>query len=80
MLEPAFIGRMVRYHRKRAGLSRDALAELAGVGKTSIFALEHGKATIRLDTLAAVLRTLNLGVRWEGPLLTAFLEEEHARS
>jgi transcriptional regulator with XRE-family HTH domain len=78
-MEPAFIGRMVWYHRKRAGLSRDALAELSGVGRTSIFALEHGKATVRLDTLVAVLRTLNITVRWEGPLVAGFLEEEHAR-
>ncbi len=78
MLEPDVIGRMVRYHRKRAGLSRDALAALSGVGKTSIFAIEHGKATIRLDTLAAVLKALNIRARWEGPLMDGFLEVERA--
>lgn len=78
MLEPGLVGRMIRYHRKAAGLSREALADLAGVGKTSIFAIEHGKATVRFDTLAAVLQALNISARWEGPLVARFLEEDHA--
>jgi len=78
MMDPDFIGRMVRFHRKEAGLSRDAMADLSGVGKTSIFAIEHGKATIRLDTLAAVLKTLNIDVRWVGPLMERFLEVDRA--
>ena len=41
------IGKLVFFHRKKSGLSRNQLAELAGVGKTLIYDLENGKQTIR---------------------------------
>lgn len=63
------IGDVVRFHRRRSGLSQHALADLAGVGKTSVFDVEKGKATVRLATLAAVLRTLNVKLLLEGPLM-----------
>ena len=49
------IAAAVRFHRKRAGLTRAALARLAGVGKTVVFDIEHGKATVRFATLLGVL-------------------------
>ena len=52
------IGKAVRYHRRCGGLSQRDLADLAGVGKTSVFDIEKGKPTIRLATLVAVLRVL----------------------
>ena len=45
------LGELILFHRKRAGLSREACALLAGVGKTAVYDLEHGKETIRMDTL-----------------------------
>jgi len=59
----------VRHHRRRSGISQFALAELAGVGKTSVFDIEKGKPTVRLATLMAVLRALNIDLAIEGPLM-----------
>ncbi len=72
MLDAQHIGAMVRFHRKKARLSRVALADLAGVGKTLIFEIENGKATVRLNTLAKVLDTLNIRAQWVSPLMPAF--------
>lgn len=67
------IGRLVRYHRERARLSREALATIAGVGKTVIFDVEHGKATVQFDTLRALLRALNIRVGFDSPLVGEFM-------
>ena len=64
------IGNVIRYHRQRAGISQHALADLAGVGKTSVFDIEKGKPTIRLATLMAVLQTLNITINIDSPLIT----------
>ena len=62
------IGREVRRHRERAGLSREQLAKLSGVGKTVIFDIEHGKETVRYSSLVGVMEALNLKIRLESPL------------
>ena len=67
---------VIRYHRRRAGLSQEALAKLAGVGKTAVFDLEKGKATVQLDTLRKVLRVLNITVTLESPLMTEYDREK----
>ncbi|MFA4904577.1 MAG: type II toxin-antitoxin system Y4mF family antitoxin [Desulfobaccales bacterium] len=54
--------------RKKSGLSQAELARLAGIGKTAVFDLEHGKATVQLDTLLKVLRVLNIRIEFAGPL------------
>ena len=72
----ALIGKVVRFHRKRAGLSQHALADLAGIGKTSVFDIEKGKATVRLATLLAVLRTLNISMLLDSPLMAELTDEE----
>lgn len=66
------IGKAVRHHRRRSGLSQRALAELAGVGKTSVFDIEKGKATVRLATLMAVLHVLNIDLVMKSPLIDEF--------
>ncbi len=70
------IGPVVRFHRKRAGLSRIALADIAGVGKTVVFDIEHGKTSVRLNTLFAVLNALNISVFLDGPIMHQFAETE----
>ena len=62
------IGKMIYYHRKQSGLSQQALAKLAGVGKTVIFDVEKGKKTLRLDTLLKILDVLNIRLKLESPL------------
>lgn len=63
------IGELVRFHRKKGGLSQKKLADLAGVGKTVVFDLEKGKTTIRLDRLIKILTTLNISLRLQSPLM-----------
>lgn len=77
-MDPKKIGRMVRFHRKAAGVGRIELAELSGVGKTVIYDIEHGKGTVRLDRLAAVLDALNVTAQWRSPLMVEFEEHEKA--
>lgn len=65
----------VRFHRRRARLTRVELAQLAGVGKTVIFDIERGKETVRFATLLRVLEALNITLAWHSPLRAAFDEE-----
>ncbi len=61
------IAKIVHYCRKQSGLSQQALAELAGVGKTVIFDIEKGKETVQLNTLLKVLSVLNIQIKFETP-------------
>jgi HTH-type transcriptional regulator/antitoxin HipB len=69
------IGSIVRFHRKKAGLTQKQLANLAGVGKTAVFDIEKGKSTIRLNTLLAVLLILNISLSSESPLMEEWYRE-----
>lgn len=68
----AAFGPLLRYHRERAGLSRRSLSALSDVSETAIYDAEHGKPTVRLDTLLALFGVLNLSLRVEGPLVDEF--------
>lgn len=57
----------IRSHRKLSGITQSQLAAFAGVGKTVIFDLEHGKPTVRLDTLLKVLAVLNIHLSMISP-------------
>lgn len=63
------LGRIIQYHRKQSGLSRIALAELAGIGKTVVFDLEKGTKNVRLQTLLAILGVLNISLELKSPLM-----------
>jgi HTH-type transcriptional regulator/antitoxin HipB len=69
------IGSIVRFHRKKAGLTQKQLANLAGVGKTAVFDMEKGKSTIRLKTLLDVLLILNIRLSSESPLMEEWYRE-----
>jgi len=60
---------IIRYHRKKSGLSQKELADLAGVGKTVIFDIEKGKTTIQWSTLEKVLIVLNIKIKFESPFI-----------
>lgn len=62
------LGSFIKDHRKRAGLTQLQLANLAGVGKTTVFDLEKNKETVRLNNLFAVLQVLNIKVEFKSPL------------
>lgn len=63
------ISEVIKTHRKAARLSRVQLAEMAGVGKTVVYDMEHGKESVRLDTLRKVLKVLNIRIVLTSPLM-----------
>lgn len=63
------LAKIIHFHRKKSGLSQEALGHLAGLGKTVIFDIEKGKMTIRLDTLLKVLNVLNIKIEFQSPLI-----------
>jgi HTH-type transcriptional regulator / antitoxin HipB len=67
------LGHIIHDHRKKSGLSQAQLAELAGVGKTVVFDIEHGKATVRLDSVVKILYALNIHIELHSPLLDEVL-------
>ena len=69
------IGDIVLFHRKKSGLSRNQLADLAGVGKTVIYDIEKGKETIRFSTLQKVLNALNIKITFTSPLMGVLNEK-----
>lgn len=74
------IGKMIRFHRKKSGLSQEGLAKLGGLGKTVIFDIEKGKLTIRLNTLLKILEVLNIQIKFQSPLMSLFEEQLHEKS
>ena len=56
------LGQRVRRLRNSAGLSQDALARAAGIGRVTLVRLEKGEHTPRYKTLSAVARVLGVGV------------------
>ena len=60
---------IVRRHRRLSGLSQSKLAKLAGVGKTAVFDLEHGKKSMRLQTVIKILAVLNIKMLFESPVV-----------
>ena len=60
---------IVRHHRRLSGLSQTELAKHAGVGKTVIFDIEHGKESVQFDTLKKVLTALNIKIVLQSPVL-----------
>jgi y4mF family transcriptional regulator len=66
---------ILRYHRKKAGLTQQELAKLAGVGKTVVFDLEKGKETVQLDTLKKILLALNITLKLDSPLMQQYERE-----
>jgi HTH-type transcriptional regulator/antitoxin HipB len=78
MLEPQILAKIIKKHRKTAGLSQLGLAEMAGVGKTVVFDIEKGKETIQLNTLRKIFTVLNIKVKLISPLMEQL--ENHEKS
>jgi y4mF family transcriptional regulator len=71
---------IVREHRRLSGLSQLQLATLAGVGKTVVFDIEHGKESVQFDTLKKVLAALNIRFILQSPVLERREEEGTKRN
>lgn len=54
------LGADVRRRRRELHLTQERAAELAGVSTRFVGSVEHGKASLRLDSLAALLDALGL--------------------
>lgn len=59
------LGLEVRRARRELGLDQDELAFAAHVSPRTVFAIEKGKPTIRLDMLARVLAAVGLKLTTE---------------
>ncbi len=66
------IADIVKFHRKKAGLSQLELAKLSGIGKTAVFDVEKGKETVRLDTLLKIFRVLNISMKFDSPIMREY--------
>lgn len=76
-MDSKYIGQMIRFHRKRSGLSQENLGKLAGLGKTVVFDVEKGKISVKLSTLLKLLHVLNIKIEFQSPLMSIF---EHEKS
>lgn len=74
------LGTMIRFHRKKSGLSQEQLAELAGLGKTVVFDIEKGKLSVQLNTLLRVIKVLNIQIEFYSPLMHLFQKEIQEKS
>ena len=74
------LGELVRFHRRKAGLTQIQLADLAGVGKATVYDIEKGKATVQINNLFAVFTVMNIDVQFSGPLSAAFERWSAAQS
>ena len=74
-----YIGDIVKYHRKKAGLSQKALADIAGIGKTAVFDIEKGKETVQFKSIINVLKALNIIILLDSPLMDKY-NQEHENS
>ncbi|MBC8196437.1 MAG: helix-turn-helix domain-containing protein [Candidatus Marinimicrobia bacterium] len=72
--------KIILFHRKQAKLSRNELAELAGIGKTVIYDLEKGKRTVRWTTILAILNALNIKIKFQSPLMEEYEKSTNQNS
>lgn len=70
------LGEVVYFHRKKSGLSRNHLAEIAGVGKTVIYDIEKGKKSFRFDNLEKIFKVLNITINFSSPIIDQMSEYE----
>lgn len=63
------IAQIVHYYRKQSGLTQRKLAQLAGIGKTSVFDIENGKTSVQLNTILKVLDVLNIKIILKPPFM-----------
>jgi HTH-type transcriptional regulator / antitoxin HipB len=67
---------IVRFHRKQAGLSRRELSDLSGVSTTFLSDLEGGKETLQYNKVLDVLKTLNISLVFESPIMNELNDEK----
>ncbi len=68
-LTAATLGEQIPILRKKAGLSQEDLAQLAGLSRTAIQGVESGKDSVQLDTLFKVCHVLNIHLSFHHSLI-----------
>ncbi|MCO6474775.1 MAG: type II toxin-antitoxin system Y4mF family antitoxin [Melioribacteraceae bacterium] len=63
------LAKVIKNHRKKAGLTQKELADLSGLGKTVIFDIEKGKETVQFNSLIKVLNALNISLNVSSKLM-----------
>jgi len=63
------LAKLIKFHRKKAQLTQVRLAELAGVGKTTVFDLENGKINVQFNIILSILEILNVKLFFESPIM-----------
>lgn len=74
------IKNIVKYHRKKAGLSQKGLADISGVGKTIVFVIVKGKETVQLKSILKIFEALNITIQFDTPLMDKFNPVPHENS
>lgn len=74
------IAGLIKHCRKESHLSQQALAQLAGIGKTVVFDIEKGKETVQLNNLLRILDILNIRIELHPPLTIETADEKSTRS
>jgi HTH-type transcriptional regulator/antitoxin HipB len=65
----------ISFHRKKATLSRVQLSQMSGVGKTTIYDLEHGKQSVKWENIKKVCAALNISITFSSPLIQTLNNE-----
>jgi predicted transcriptional regulator len=63
------LGSLIRFHRKKAGLTQVELAALSGVSRFVVQELEAGTGRTTWKHVGSVLEILNLELNPHGPLV-----------
>jgi HTH-type transcriptional regulator / antitoxin HipB len=62
------LGFFIKKHRKLSNLTQIELANLAEIGKTTVFDIEKNKETVSWKSIKAVLHILNIKIHFESPI------------
>ncbi|MDF1754537.1 MAG: helix-turn-helix transcriptional regulator [Verrucomicrobiales bacterium] len=66
------LDKLIRFHRRQAGLSQIELAEIAEVSRIVVQSVEAGEEGIQWRNLCAILKVLNIKLEPSGPLISAW--------
>jgi HTH-type transcriptional regulator / antitoxin HipB len=79
-MDSKYIAQLVRFHRKKSGLTQENLGKMAGLGKTVVYDIEKGKISVKISTLLKLLHVLNIKIEFTSPLMPIFEKEMNEKS
>ncbi len=75
-----YLANIVRFHRKKSKLTQIELADMAGIGKATLFDIEKGKTTIQFDKILALLDVLNIKIELKSSLMEEYEKSKNPHS